>query len=183
MSILPDWLIERDVSITPFSGTPSPPGVISYGLSHYGYDVRVGKRFKVFTNVNGAVVDPKNFDLSAFVDMEGDQCIIPPNSFALAETVERICVPRDCIGLVVDKSSYRRCGIVMGATVLEPEWQGTVTLEISNSTPLPARIYALEGIAQVLFFRAEHVCRVSYADKKGKYQNQHGITLPRVQEE
>jgi dCTP deaminase len=180
MGVLPDWLIERDIKIEPFSTAAVRPGVISYGVSSYGYDVRVGRKFKVFTNVYGAVVDPKKFNPSAFVDIEGDHCLIPPNSFALAETVEFIEVPRDILCICIGKSTYARCGIIVNITPLEPEWRGRITIEISNTTPLPAKIYAGEGIAQIVFLRAEAVCRTSYGDKKGKYQDQKGLTLPFV---
>jgi dCTP deaminase len=180
MGILPDWMIERDVKIVPFAPQQHRPGVISYGLTSYGYDVRVDRRFKVFTNVYGSTVDPKNFDPKSFVDIEADFCIIPPNSFALAETVEYFDIPRDMLVVCLGKSTYARCGIIVNVTPLEPEWRGRVTIEISNTTPLPAKIYANEGIAQMLFFRGEGVCRTSYADKKGKYQDQKGLTLPFV---
>jgi dCTP deaminase len=180
MGILPDWLIERDVKIEPFAPQQHRPGVISYGLTSYGYDVRVGRNFKVFTNVYGSTVDPKKFDPKSFVDIEADECVIPPNSFALAETVEYFDVPRDMLVICLGKSTYARCGIIVNVTPLEPEWRGKVTIEISNTTPLPAKIYANEGIAQMLFFRGEGVCKVSYADKKGKYQDQKGLTLPFV---
>jgi dCTP deaminase len=180
LGILPDWQIQRDIHIEPFAeGTPRK-GVISYGVSSYGYDVRVGRRFKVFTNARCAVVDPKQFDPASFVDIEGDHCLIPPNSFALAETVEHIEIPRDVLAICVGKSTYARCGIIVNVTPLEPEWRGKVTIEISNTTPLPAKIYAGEGIAQILFLRAEAPCGVSYADKNGKYQDQAGLTLPFV---
>lgn len=180
MAILSDAQIQKEVIIRPFAeGTPRV-GVISYGLSSYGYDVRVGRHFKVFTNVYGAVVDPKNFSPTAFVDIEGDYCLIPPNSFALAESLEYFEIPRDVLAICVGKSTYARCGIIVNITPLEPEWRGKITLEISNTTPLPAKIYANEGIAQIIFLRAEQVCRVSYADKKGKYQDQKGLTLPFV---
>jgi dCTP deaminase len=180
MGILPDFLIKRDIKIEPFAEESSRPGVISYGVSSYGYDVRVGRNFKVFTNVYGALIDPKNFSPAAFVDIEGDFCIIPPNSFALAETVETFEIPRDVLATCLGKSTYARCGIIVNVTPLEPEWRGKITIEISNTTPLPAKIYANEGIAQILFFRAEAVCKTSYADKKGKYQDQKGLTLPFV---
>src|SRR5882724_1481469 len=180
VGVLPDWQIERDIKIVPLAEGTAQPGVISYGLSIYGYDVRVGRRFKVFTNARCAVVDPKNFDPASFVDIEGDFCLIPPNSFALAETVEYLEIPRDIVAICVGKSTYARCGIILNVTPLEPEWRGKVTLEISNTTPLPARIYANEGIAQLVFFRAEKVCEKSYADKAGKYQDQSGLTLPKV---
>lgn len=181
MGVLPDWLIERDIKIEPFAAASARPGVISYGVSSYGYDVRVGRQFKVFTNVYGTLIDPKNFSPNAFVDMEADSCIIPPNSFALAETVETFEIPRDVLAVCLGKSTYARCGIIVNITPLEPEWRGKITIEISNTTPLPAKIYANEGIAQILFFRAEQVCKISYADKKGKYQDQKGLTLPFVQ--
>jgi dCTP deaminase len=180
MGILPDFLIKRDIKIEPFAEESSRPGVISFGVSSYGYDVRVGRKFKVFTNVYGALIDPKNFSPAAFVDIEGDYCIIPPNSFALAETVETFEIPRDVLATCLGKSTYARCGIIVNVTPLEPEWRGKITIEISNTTPLPAKIYANEGIAQILFFRAEAVCKTSYADKKGKYQDQKGLTLPFV---
>jgi dCTP deaminase len=180
VGILPDWQIERDIKIDPFAdGTPRK-GFISYGVSSYGYDVRVGRRFKVFTNARCAVVDPKNFDTASFVDVEGDFCLIPPNSFALAETVEHLEIPRDVLAICVGKSTYARCGIIVNVTPLEPEWRGRVTIEISNTTPLPAKIYAGEGIAQILFLRADALCKTSYADKQGKYQDQKGLTLPFV---
>jgi dCTP deaminase len=154
--------------------------VLSYGLSSYGYDARVGNKFRVFTNVNSATVDPKNFDSEAFVEIEGDVCTIPPNSFALAHTVERFRVPRDVLVLCLGKSTYARCGIIVNVTPLEPEWEGQVTLEFSNTTPLPAKIYANEGACQFIFFKGNSKCLVSYADRKGKYQNQRGVTLPRM---
>ncbi len=154
--------------------------VISYGLSSYGYDVRVSNEFKIFTNVYNSVVDPKGFSDDSFVDIKTDVCVIPPNSFALARTVEYFRIPRDILTLCVGKSTYARCGIIVNVTPFEPEWEGYVTLEISNTTPLPAKIYANEGIAQVLFFSAAENCEVSYADRKGKYMKQQGITLPRM---
>ena len=166
--------------IEPFSEKQVREGVISYGLSSYGYDVRIADEFKIFTNINHMVVDPKDFDPRSFVDFDGDQCIIPPNSFALARTVERFKVPRDVIVVCLGKSTYARCGIIVNVTPLEPEWEGIVTLEVSNTTPLPARIYAGEGIAQMLFFQSDEACETSYADKKGKYQAQDGLTLPRL---
>ena len=169
MGILPDWQIRRDIKIEPFAEEAWRPGVISYGVSSYCYDVRVGRKFKVFTNVRCAVVDPKDFDPASFVDIEGDYCLIPPNSFALAETVEYLEIPRDTLGVCLGKSTYARCGIIVNVTPLEPEWRGKITIEISNTTPLPAKIYAGEGIAQILFFRAEAVCRTSYGGKRGKY--------------
>jgi dCTP deaminase len=180
MGVLPDWQIRRDIKIEPFADEAARPGAISYGVSSYGYDVRVGRRFKVFTNARCVVVDPKNFDPASFVDIEGDYCLIPPNSFALAETVESFEIPRDILAICLGKSTYARCGIIVNVTPLEPEWRGKITIEISNTTPLPAKIYAGEGIAQILFVRADDVCRTSYADKQGKYQDQKGLTLPFV---
>ncbi len=166
--------------IDPFVDGQVRDGAISYGLSAYGYDIRVSDEFKVFTNVFNSVVDPKNFDDKSFVEIKADYCMIPPNSFALARTVEYFKIPRSTITLCVGKSTYARCGIIVNVTPFEPEWEGFVTLEISNTTPLPAKIYANEGIAQVLFFEADEMCEVSYADKKGKYQKQIGITPPKV---
>jgi dCTP deaminase len=166
--------------IVPFEDQQVREGVISYGLSSYGYDIRVANEFKIFTNVNSTIVDPKNFDEQSFVDFKGDVCIIPPNSFALARTVEYFRIPRNVLTLCVGKSTYARCGIIVNVTPFEPEWEGFATLEISNTTPLPAKIYANEGIAQVVFFESDEVCEVSYADKKGKYQAQRDITLPKI---
>jgi dCTP deaminase len=166
--------------IEPFEDRQVREGVVSYGLSSYGYDIRVADEFKVFTNINSTVVDPKNFDARSFVDIKADICIIPPNSFALAKTVEYFRIPRDVLTVCVGKSTYARCGLIVNVTPFEPEWEGFVTLEISNTTPLPARVYANEGIAQVLFFQGDEPCEVSYADKKGKYQKQQGLTLPRL---
>jgi dCTP deaminase len=180
MGLLPDWRIRQDIKIEPFAEGSLRPGVISYGVSSYGYDVRVGRHFKVFTNVHSVIVDPKNFTPASFVDIEADSCVIPPNSFALAETVEYLEIPRDILCLCIGKSTYARCGIIVNITPLEPEWRGKVTIEISNTTPLPAKIYAGEGIAQILFLKAEEVCQVSYGDKRGKYQDQKGLTLPFV---
>lgn len=153
---------------------------ISFGLSSYGYDLRVSDEFKVFTNVFNTVVDPKNFDERSFVDLQTDVCIVPPNSFALARSVEYFRIPRDVLTICVGKSTYARCGIIVNVTPFEPEWEGHVTLEISNTTPLPAKIYANEGLAQVVFFKAETVCQTSYADRQGKYMGQRGITVPRI---
>lgn len=153
---------------------------ISYGTSSYGYDVRCASQFKIFTNINSAVVDPKNFDKNSFVDVEGDVCIIPPNSFALARTVEYLRIPRNVLTICLGKSTYARCGIIVNVTPLEPEWEGHVTLEFSNTSPLPARIYANEGVAQFLFFESDEACETSYADRKGKYQGQTGVTLPKT---
>jgi dCTP deaminase len=166
--------------IEPFEDRQVRKGVISYGLSSYGYDIRVADEFKVFTNINNTVVDPKNFDDRSFVDMKTDVCIIPPNSFALAKTVEYFRIPRDVLTVCVGKSTYARCGLIVNVTPFEPEWEGYVTLEISNTTPLPAKVYANEGISQVLFFQSDEVCETSYADKQGKYQKQQGLTLPRL---
>lgn len=166
--------------IEPFVENQVRQGVISYGLSSYGYDIRVANEFKIFTNVFSVTVDPKDFDPKSMVDFNGDVCIIPPNSFALARTVEYFRIPRDTLTICVGKSTYARCGIIVNVTPFEPEWEGYVTLEISNTTPLPAKIYANEGIAQVLFFQGDEVCEVSYADRKGKYQNQRGILLPKL---
>ena len=166
--------------IEPFVDDQVRQGVISYGVSSYGYDVRVGDEFKVFTNVYNTVVDPKNFDARSFVDIVADECVIPPNSFALASTIEYFRIPRDVLTVCLGKSTYARCGIIVNVTPFEPEWEGTVTLEISNTTPLPAKIYANEGIAQVLFFQSDEVCERSYADKAGKYLKQRGVTLPRI---
>ena len=170
---------EHDM-INPFSEKQVREGVISYGLSSYGYDLRVADEFKVFTNVYNAVVDPKVFDERSFVDMKGDSCLVPPNSFALARSVEYFRIPRDVLTLCIGKSTYARCGIIVNVTPFEPEWEGHVTLEISNTTPLPARIHAGEGLAQVLFLAAVETCEVSYADRGGKYQAQRGITVPRI---
>lgn len=154
--------------------------LISYGLSSYGYDLRVSDEFKVFTNVHNTVVDPKNFDSRSFVDIQTDVCIVPPNSFALARSVEYFRIPREALTICVGKSTYARCGIIVNVTPFEPEWEGHVTLEISNTTPLPAKIYANEGLAQVVFFLAETICETSYADRGGKYMKQEGITIPRM---
>lgn len=166
--------------IEPFVDSQVRQGVISYGVSSYGYDVRVTNEFKIFTNVFSAIVDPKQFDPASMIDFKGDVCIIPPNSFALARTVEYFRIPRSVLTICLGKSTYARCGIIVNVTPFEPEWEGYVTLEISNTTPLPAKIYANEGIAQVLFFEADELCAISYADKKGKYQHQQSIALPKV---
>jgi dCTP deaminase len=166
--------------IEPFIENQVRDGVISYGVSSYGYDIRIANEFKIFTNVFSAIVDPKNFDPHSMIDFKGDMCIIPPNSFALARTIEYFRIPRSVLTLCIGKSTYARCGIIVNVTPFEPEWEGYVTLEISNTTPLPAKIYANEGIAQVLFFEADEVCETSYADKKGKYQHQQSIMLPRL---
>ena len=183
MGILADSQIEELVRIDPFERAVKRAGRISYGVSSYGYDVRVGEQFKIFTNVNSEVVDPKSFSPRSFVDVDASKTgyvLIPPNSFALCETVEYFEIPRDMLAICVGKSTYARCGIIVNVTPLEPEWKGRVTIEISNTTPLPAKIYANEGIAQIIFLRGEQVCRTSYADNSGKYQDQPGLTLPRV---
>ena len=191
MPVLCDTQIRELVPIEPFEDNVKRPGRVSYGVSSYGYDVRVGSIFKVFTNVDPAgsgsqaIIDPKQFGEDMFVTVDtyrtgNDYVIVPPNSFALAATVETIRVPRDVLAICVGKSTYARCGIIVNITPLEPEWRGKVTLEISNTTPLPAKIYANEGIAQMIFLKSERVCAVSYADKKGKYQDQVGLTLPMV---
>jgi dCTP deaminase len=184
MSIQSDgWIREQAIErrmIEPFSEEQIADGVISYGLSSYGYDLRVSDEFKVFTNVNSAIIDPKAFDERSFVSVQAESVIIPPNSFALSRSVEYFRIPRDVLTICVGKSTYARCGILVNVTPLEPEWEGHVTLEISNTTPLPARIYANEGLCQVLFFRSDRPCEVSYADRNGKYQRQRGIVLPRL---
>lgn len=184
MGLKPDsWIVKmakEQNMIEPFVEDQVRQDVISFGVSSYGYDIRVADEFKIFTNVYSAVVDPKAFDNSSMVDYKGDICTIPPNSFALARTVEYFRIPREVLTVCVGKSTYARCGIIVNVTPFEPEWEGFVTLEISNTTPLPARIYANEGIAQVLFFEADEPCQVSYADKKGKYQKQERIELPRL---
>jgi dCTP deaminase len=170
---------EHDM-INPFSEKQVREGVISYGLSSYGYDLRVADEFKIFTNVNNAMVDPKRFDEKSFVTVQTDICIVPPNSFALARSVEYFKIPRSVLTICVGKSTYARCGIIVNVTPFEPEWEGFVTLEISNTTPLPARIYANEGLCQIIFFESDEVCETSYADRKGKYQAQKGIVLPKL---
>jgi dCTP deaminase len=171
--------MEHDM-INPFSEKQVSQGVISFGVSSYGYDLRVADEFKIFTNVNTTVVDPKNFDEKAFVTVRSDVAIIPPNSFALARSVEYFKIPRDVLTICVGKSTYARCGIIVNVTPFEPEWEGFVTLEISNTTPLPAKIYANEGLCQILFFQGDEPCETSYADRKGKYQAQKGIVLPKL---
>jgi dCTP deaminase len=166
--------------IEPFVDSQVRAGVVSFGLSSYGYDIRVADEFKVFTNINNTVIDPKSFDPRSFVDIKADVCIVPPNSFALARTIEYFRIPRDVLTVCLGKSTYARCGIIVNVTPFEPEWEGFVTLEISNTTPLPAKIYANEGIAQVLFFQSDEPCERSYADKKGKYLKQQGVTLPKI---
>ncbi|MFP3948923.1 MAG: dCTP deaminase [Longimicrobiales bacterium] len=184
MSIKNDrWIrrmAEEEGMIEPFEPGQVREDCISFGLSSYGYDIRVAPEFKVFTNVHNVVVDPKNFDERSFVDVHAGECIIPPNSFALARTQEYFRIPRDVLAICVGKSTYARCGIVVNVTPLEPSWCGYLTLEISNTTPLPAKIYAEEGIAQLLFFQGDEVPAVAYADRAGKYQNQVGVTLPKM---
>ncbi len=186
MSIKSDrWITEmaqKHGMIEPFAENQVREGVISYGVSSYGYDIRVSDEFKIFTSATGelTVVDPKNFDPKAFKDFKGNECIIPPNSFALSRTIEYFRIPRNVLTICLGKSTYARCGIIVNVTPFEPEWEGYVTLEISNTTPLPAKIYANEGIAQVLFFEGDEDPLVSYRDRKGKYQGQHGVTLPKM---
>ncbi|OAN49804.1 deoxycytidine triphosphate deaminase [Paramagnetospirillum marisnigri] len=184
MSVMPDTWIRRMATekgmIEPFTEKLQRDGVISYGLSSYGYDARVSREFKIFTNVDSAVVDPKAFAADSFVDRETDVCVIPPNSFALARTVEFFRIPRDVLVICLGKSTYARCGIIVNVTPLEPEWEGHVTLEFSNTTPLPAKIYANEGACQFIFLKGDSVCETSYGDRAGKYQGQQGVTLPRL---
>lgn len=188
MAIKSDRWIEKmardEGMITPFQSgqvRETPNGrIISYGVSSYGYDVRCADEFKIFTNINSAIVDPKNFDANSFVDFKGDVCIIPPNSFVLARTVEYFRIPRHILTICLGKSTYARCGIIVNVTPLEPEWEGHVTLEFSNTTTLPAKVYAHEGVAQMLFLESDDVCAVSYKDKGGKYQGQTGVTLPKT---
>ncbi len=184
MGLKPDHWIKRMAHdhrmIEPFVDNQVRQGVISYGVSSYGYDIRVADEFKIFTNVFSALVDPKRFDPRSMVDFKGEVCVIPPNSFVLAKTVEYFRIPRGVLTVCLGKSTYARCGLIVNVTPFEPEWEGFVTLEISNTTPLPAKVYANEGIAQVLFFEADEVCDISYADKKGKYQHQQSIELPRL---
>ncbi len=184
MPIMPDtWIREQATKngmIEPFIEAQKREGVISYGLSSYGYDARVADEFKIFTNVDNAVVDPKRFDETSFVDRKTDVCVIPPNSFALARTVEYFRIPRDVLVVCLGKSTYARCGLIVNVTPLEPEWEGHVTLEISNTTPLPAKVYANEGLCQFLFFQGASPCEVSYADRAGKYMKQRGVTLARI---
>lgn len=173
-------MAQKSNMIEPFSDMQIQRGQISYGLSSYGYDVRLAREFMIFTNVWGTVIDPKSFDSQAFVEFQGDECIIPPNSFALARTVEYIRVPRNILVICLGKSTYARCGIITNVTPLEPEWEGHITIEISNTAPLPAKIYAGEGIAQLVFLETDEICETSYQDKKGKYQGQTGITPPKA---
>jgi dCTP deaminase len=183
VSLRPDGWIRRKAAegmIEPFEERQVREGTISYGLSSYGYDIRIADEYKIFTNVNSTIVDPKAFDPRSFVDIKASICIVPPNSFALARTVEYFRIPRDVLTVCLGKSTYARCGIIVNVTPFEPEWEGTATLEISNTTPLPAVIYANEGIAQVLFFQSDEPCEISYGDKKGKYLKQQEVTLPRI---
>ena len=184
MSVKSDKWIRRmaveQKMIEPFADRQVRDGVISYGVSSYGYDMRVADEFRIFTNVNSTIVDPKAFDAKSLVEFKGNVCIVPPNSFALARSVEFFRIPRNVLTICVGKSTYARCGIIVNVTPFEPEWEGFVTLEISNTTPLPAKIYANEGLAQVVFFESDEVCEVSYKDKKGKYQSQQGIVLPKI---
>jgi len=184
MAIKADYWIKKMAleqgMIEPFVDSQVREGVISYGLSSYGYDIRIADEFRIFTNINNTIVDPKNFDSRSFVTFKGDVCIVPPNSFALGRTVEYMRIPRKVMTICVGKSTYARCGIITNVTPLEPGWEGHVTLEISNTSPIPARIYANEGIAQILFFESDEECTISYADKAGKYQAQTGVTLPRI---
>jgi dCTP deaminase len=184
MGLKPDHWIRKMAQeqgmIEPFVEKQMREGVISYGVSSYGYDMRVANEFKIFTNVYGAVVDPKNFSPQSFVDFQGEVCVVPPNSFALARSVEYFRIPRSVLTICLGKSTYARIGLIVNVTPFEPEWEGFVTLEISNTTPLPAKVYSNEGIAQVLFFEADEECEISYADKKGKYQGQTGVTLAKL---
>jgi dCTP deaminase len=177
------WIREQSLNkqmISPFVEAQKSDGIVSYGLSSYGYDARVAPEFKIFTNVDSAIVDPKNFTINSFVERNSDVCIIPPNSFALGRTVEYFKIPRDTLVLCLGKSTYARCGIIVNVTPLEPEWEGHVTLEFSNTTPLPAKIYANEGVCQFLFFQSDENCEISYKDRAGKYMQQTGVTLPRI---
>jgi dCTP deaminase len=184
MGLKPDhWIRKMALEqgmIEPFVEKQMRQGVISYGVSSYGYDLRVADEFKIFTNVYSAIVDPKNFSPESFVDFKGEVCVIPPNSFALARSLEYFRIPRQVLTICLGKSTYARCGLIVNVTPFEPEWEGFVTLEISNTTPLPAKVYANEGLAQVLFFEADEECEISYADKKGKYQGQTGVTPPKL---
>ncbi|MGE4351235.1 MAG: dCTP deaminase [Bdellovibrionales bacterium] len=184
MSVMPDhWIRQQALEhqmISPFEEKQQRNGVISYGLSSYGYDARVADEFKIFTNVDNAIVDPKQFSETSFVNRQTDVCVVPPNSFVLARTVEYFKIPRDVLVICLGKSTYARCGLIVNVTPLEPEWEGHVTLEISNTTPLPARVYANEGLCQFLFLKGDTPCEISYADKGGKYMGQKGVTLPRM---
>ena len=184
MGLKPDHWIKKMAleqrMIEPFVDAQVRAGVISYGVSSYGYDIRVANEYKIFTNVFSTIVDPKHFDQKSMVDYKGDDCVIPPNSFVLARTVEYFRIPRQVLTVCLGKSSYARCGLIVNVTPFEPEWEGFVTLEISNTTPLPAKVYANEGLCQILFFQSDEVCETSYADRKGKYQAQKGIVLPKI---
>lgn len=184
MGVMSDaWIREMSLKngmIEPFTDKQVREGTISYGVSSYGYDARCANEFKIFTNVDSAIVDPKNFSKDGFVNRETDVCIIPPNSFALARTVEYFRIPKDVLVICLGKSTYARCGIIVNVTPLEPEWEGHVTLEFSNTTPLPAKIYAGEGVAQFIFLKADSICETSYKDRAGKYQGQIGVTLPKL---
>ena len=184
MAIKPDKWIKKmaleEKMIDPFVENQVRENVISYGVSSYGYDVRIADEYKIFTNLNSTIVDPKQFDPRSFVDFKGDVCIVPPNSFALGRTIEYFKIPRKTMTICVGKSTYARCGIITNVTPLEPGWEGYITLEVSNTTPLPAKIYSGEGIAQILFFESDEECLVSYAERKGKYQGQTGVTLPKI---
>ena len=184
MAIKPDKWIKKmaleEKMIEPFVENQVRDNVISYGVSSYGYDVRIADEYKIFTNINSTIVDPKHFDPRSFVDFKGEVCIVPPNSFALGRTMEYFKIPRKTMTICVGKSTYARCGIITNVTPLEPGWEGYITLEVSNTTPLPAKIYSGEGIAQILFFESDEECLISYADKKGKYQRQTGVTLPKI---
>jgi dCTP deaminase len=184
MSVMPDhWIRKMALQhkmIEPFEDRQVREGVVSYGVSSYGYDLRVADEFNIFTNVNSSIVDPKHFDKRSFVEFKGDVCIVPPNSFALGRSMEYFRIPRNVLTICVGKSTYARCGIIVNVTPFEPEWEGFVPHEISNTTPLPAKIYANEGLCQVIFLKADEECEISYKDKKGKYQSQQGIVLPRL---
>ena len=184
MSIKSDkWIRKMSLDnkmIDPFTDNQIRKGTISYGLSSYGYDIRVSDEYKIFTNVNNSIVDPKKFDEKSFIDFKGDICIVPPNSFALARSIEYFKIPRNVLTICLGKSTYARCGIIVNVTPLEPEWEGHVTLEFSNTTPLPAKIYANEGVAQMLFLESDEICEISYKDRDGKYQGQTGVTLPKA---
>ncbi len=184
MAIKPDKWIRKmaleEEMIVPFVENQVRENVISYGVSSYGYDVRIADEYKIFTNINSTIVDPKHFDPKSFVDFKGEVCIVPPNSFALGRTIEYFKIPRKTMTICVGKSTYARCGIITNVTPLEPGWEGYITLEVSNTTPLPAKIYSGEGIAQILFFESDEECLISYAEKKGKYQGQTGVTLPKI---
>jgi dCTP deaminase len=184
MSIKSDKWIKRmsnqENMIKPFVERNVKEDVVSYGLSSYGYDIRVSDEYKIFTNINNSIIDPKKFDDKSFINFKGDVCVVPANSFALARSIEYFKIPRNVLTICLGKSTYARCGIIVNVTPFEPEWEGYVTLEISNTTPLPAKIYSNEGLCQVIFFESDEVCEVSYKDKSGKYQSQTGITLPKI---